>query len=146
MATATIEKTTVKITDYVTIQDASDATWAYLNDLDEDQLRAELYPYIRNVMASLQRARVRAVEDEVFSSEDGTCDLIAQRMRLITEWFPLPSGRRVSWLEATAAEHRERAEYQRRLAGKCVVDAERHEQAADLIESHKVTCLMEIES
>lgn len=147
------ELSELNIKDYAEIPDVDEATWAYLNALEEDGLRDKLFPYVRAAMVSLQRAVVRKVEDNVFGGEgDGPgaerlpVDLLANRLMFTTEAFALSDGTYVEWLKATPAQHLDRAEMQRRLAGKCLVDVERHEQAAKLIKKHKVTCLAEIGS
>ena len=139
------------ITDYVDIVDPSMAAAAYLADLSEDELRSQLFPIVRGRIASLQRARVRAVEDQVFGGNGAgpaptrlPVDLVANRLKLTGETFPLADGRRIKWLEATAAEHRERAAMQSKLAGQCLIDSDRHIQAAELIEQYGVTCLAEL--
>jgi len=149
----TTETITVVLADFADIVDVDEASWAYLNALQEDELRVKLFPYVRHEMASVKRARVRAVEAHVFggngdgpSAERMPVDLLANRLLLIGQTFVVSDGSRVPWLEATAAQHRDRADMQRRLAGQCLVDVERHEQAADLIEAHNVSCLDEIDS
>lgn len=148
--TVTAEKTEIKIADYADIVDVDKATWAYLNALEAEDLRTQLFPHVRNRMASIQRAIIRSHEDEVFAGDGAESvpapvNLLERRGMLSGDWFPLEDGRRVFWLEATAAEHHERAEMQRRLAGTCLVDADRHELAAGLIEKYGATCLQDIE-
>lgn len=50
----------------------------------------------------------------------------------------------VAWDQMTADQHDARAAMQRRLAGECIQDAERHEEAARMIREAGVTCLAEI--
>lgn len=149
MTTTTEPK--VSIWDYAEIVDPDDATWAFLNALDSDDLRRELFPYVRGRMINCQRQVVRAVEDEVYGSGEGSAtreviraNLMERRLALISSTFALADGTRVEWLQATPGQHRERAEMQRRLAGKCLVDAKRHEEAASVIEEFGVTCLAEV--
>lgn len=146
-------KDDISMSDYVDIDNVDDATWGYLKALRVHDLREKLFPYTRAHMVGLKRARVRTIEDEVFADSDGalksespTANLLTNRLLLVTETFSLPDGSRVAWLEATVAQHNERAAMQRRLAGTCLVDAERHDQAAKLITESNVTCLAEIES
>lgn len=143
--------TDVSLHDFAGITDVDKATWAYLDALDERELRTQLFPYVRFRMVVIKRATDREVEGEVFGGDgDGLdasrlpVDLLANRMKLLTTTFALADGTRVKWLEATPVQHRERAAMQRKLAGRCLVDAERHEQAANLIEEFNVSCLAEI--
>lgn len=144
--------TSVKIDDYVTIVDPDEAAWAYLNAFsDIDELRESVFPYVRNEFRIIHRRRTLAQEKKTFDKPSKNLDqvrlpvaLLTNRLLLVTETFALSDGTRVKWLEATPAQHRERAAMQRRLAGSCILDAERHEQAADLIEQFGVSCLAEI--
>lgn len=151
--TVVLEPIEISMDDYADIVDVNEATWAYLNAFEEDELRDKLFPYVRAAMVCLQRSIVRRVEEDVFSgdgaglrAESAVAGLLANRLALLNQTFSLADGTRVEWLKATIAQHRERAEMQRRLAGNCLVDAERHEQAAKLIKKFKVTCLAEIQS
>ena len=151
MTTATVD---VELADFVEVDGIEDATWAYLNALSIEELRAKLFPYVRNSMRILKRNRCRAIERLVFTGDDGdgtaeerhAVDLLAERRKLVDESFALPDGRRVRWLDATAADHRARAEWQRSKAKGHIDDAERHEVAASVIEEFNVSCLAEIQA
>lgn len=66
------------------------------------------------------------------------------RRELVSKTFPLPNGERVPWLKATAAQHRMRAEWQRKRGLSCLSDARIHEVAAEQIEASGVECLEEL--
>ena len=58
--------------------------------------------------------------------------------------FMLPDGRVVLWGEATADDHLSRAAAQRKLGARCILDAERHEDAAERIRAAGVRCLNQL--
>ena len=58
--------------------------------------------------------------------------------------FMLPDGRVVLWGEATADDHLARAAAQRKLGARCILDAERHEDAAERIRAAGVRCLNQL--
>lgn len=66
------------------------------------------------------------------------------RRELVSKTFPLPNGERVPWLKATAAQHRMRAEWQRKRGLSCLSDARIHEVAAEQIEASGVECLEDL--
>lgn len=139
--------TEVSMASFVDIASLEEATWAYLHALSEDELRQNLYPHVRDRMRDLRRRLDMAREDAAFGSRSPkgqAVDLLSLRMDLIGMTFALRDGTRVAWDQATAEQHRERAEMQRALAGKAVMDAERHEWAAAEIEKHNASCLAEI--
>lgn len=142
----TLKDDEVRPFDYLDRGTPEEAAWAYLNALDTEQLRVVAFPYVKDRMRSWMRDRARGVEDAAFPTTANVTevDVLAARAKLVNETFTLSDGTNVGWNEATPAQHRERAEMQRRLAGNCLVDAERHEQAALLIEQCGVSCLAEI--
>lgn len=93
--------------------------------------------YSRIATAALERE----VDRRIAEGEDP----ISVRRKLSESSFALPDGRYVTWLDATADDHRARAAWQRGQAASCVADAERHEVAAAAIEAAGVSCLREIE-
>jgi hypothetical protein len=101
-------------------------------------------PLISWYYRNLCRSRVRAIEqsvDEELALLTAPDDRIRAREILARETFALPDGTRVEWGRATAEQHLERARMQRRLAGDCIDDSKRHEQAAKEIRAAGVTCL-----
>lgn len=64
-----------------------------------------------------------------------------------TFWIPngTKGGQMVVWDQATPEQHDARAANQRRRAGACIEDAERHELAARTIREAGATCLAKIE-
>ena len=126
-----------------------EATRSYLSSLTAEEMRDELYPGVHSRMRDIMRAITRRVEDRVFGGSDAS--LLSESVGDIKnglegEWFSLCDGTIVLWNEATAAQHRARAEWQRGQAHACTIDAERHEEAARLIEDAGVTCLAEVPS
>lgn len=100
---------------------------------------------MRREIAKLKRARIVGKARQRRPLNAAAVDLLAQREQLLHETFVLSDGTRVRWLQATAAQHRDRARLQRKLAGEYIADAERHETAAEIIEENGVNCLAEIE-
>lgn len=73
-------------------------------------------------------------------------DPISVRRKLSECTFSLPDGRRVAWLDASAEDHRSRADWQRHHATACLSDASRHDDAADEIDAAGVSCLRDLET
>lgn len=89
----------------------------------------------------------RDVEHEVAELLAGATtpeDRVAARRALVGRSFPV-EGKWVAWYDATPADHRLRAQWQRRHAGACIADADLHEEAADEIEAAGVTCLRDLD-
>ena len=129
---------------FLAIEDDDEAAWAYLGRLNEYELRAQLFPHVHREIVKLRRQRIVRPQRQPRESA-AAVDLLAQRDALMRETFVLSDGTRVRWLQATPAQHRDRAMLQRRLAGQYLEEAQRHEAAAELIEQRGVTCLAEIE-
>ncbi len=121
------------------------ATDLILKGTTAAELRQLIRPLLLLHARHALRAVTRRVEDETFKRIEGGEDPMSARRKLVGYSFDLPGGRTVHWLDATATEHMERAFMQRALADKCIVDAERHEQAAAEIEAAGVSCLRELE-
>ena len=121
-----------------------------LESLSASDRRASLRPLFRNAIQTLKRNQTRVREQEVFKEFPGITktsmesNLHERRLLLTTEMFILPDGNRIGWMHATAAQHRERADMQRRIASGHIKDAIRHEVAADLITKYDATCLAEV--
>lgn len=113
--------------------------------------RADLDDTVKPLLLSdaqnLHRSMVRDLEKKAFplpNEEPAAPDVQAEaRAALLGEGFSI-SGRWVLWSQATAEEHRARAQYLRSMAASTLDTAKRHEQAADDIEAAGVTCLAEI--
>jgi hypothetical protein len=129
--------------------------YAALNRLSDDEAFAlvqkhalsSLRTLVLNVYYNLQRSLVREIErgvDVALVAADTPQDRVAARHALAEETFGLRDGSSVAWLDATAEQHRERAAWQRELAGNCVKDAKRHELAAKEIEAAGVSCLRDL--
>jgi hypothetical protein len=90
------------------------------------------------------RARTRTVELAVDAEiRAGVSPVVARKM-LRSEGFVHPTDGWVPWLEATAEQHEERAEYLEAKAAGVMVTAQRHRQAADDIRNAGATCLADI--
>ncbi len=143
--------TAVSLRDFIGVGDADEIAVAFLDALDADELRRELLPYVRYRAMVMLRRDVRVAEHEVFGTGTGSAtgaairaNLMERRALLIGKTFALRDGTRVAWTDATPEQHRERAAIQRELAGHCIVDAKRHEEAAKVIEEFGVSCLAEV--
>jgi predicted lipoprotein len=110
--------------------------------------KAQLLPLLVDEVESLQRLRVRQVERRAFGGKRGAA-AVSERSRprlaeVYRETFALYDGRRVSWGEATVADHRQRVDrlrMQRRAIGETIA---RHEDAISLCEEHGVDRLIDI--
>ncbi len=129
--------------------------YAALNRLSDDQAFALVHKHalaslrtlVLNVYYNLQRSLVRTIEQEVdveLAEATTVRDRVAARKVLAVETFALRDGSSVAWGAATAEQHRERATWQRELAGQCTKDAKRHELAAKEIEEAGVRCLNDL--
>ena len=99
--------------------------------------------WLHELLVREAKHRLRGMALEVERSVDH--EPVAEAViALADEAFALPSGRWVPWATATIADHLERAAWQRQLAGTCVKDAERHEEAARKIQEAGVACLAEL--
>jgi len=127
------------------IEDDDEAAWAYLGGLNEYELRGQLFPHVHREIVRLRRQRIVRPALKPRTMNAAAVDLLARREALMRETFVLSDGTRVRWLQATPEQHRDRAMLQRRLAGQYLEEAQRHEDAAELIEQRGVTCLAEIE-
>jgi len=125
----------------------ADATRRFILDLEPEERDEMLYRLAYNRVRITLRSRTRTAERRVFGDDPAAPPLDVARS-MVSEFrderFALPSGDWVTWLGATVADHRERADWQRALAGGCVEDAERHETAIAMIEEAGVTCLREL--
>lgn len=115
--------------------------------LAERQAQAALKQLFLYELHRFQRSYVRIIEQAVDRKlEIATTpqDRVAARRMLAEETFSLEDGSSVLWERATPEQHRARAAWQRKLAGECIADAERHEQAAREIEEAGVRCLRDL--
>jgi len=126
------------------LDDAADATEAYLDSLSAEEMREELYPHVRDRMGHLMRAYVSPAEDRQFPMgwQENPPQSIGD---LAEEVFSLLDGTRVAWGKATAEQHEARAAMQRAYASRSLEDAKRHDWAAGEIRAHGVTCLDDLE-
>ena len=127
-------------------RDARDAAVHAVSRVPEEELRERMVPIAEGMARDVIRRMSRAVEDDAFSvaGEHGDIGKAISRSELLDASFALPDGRWVTWADATAADHRARAEWQREHASSCLVDADRHLEAAATIEAHGVECLSQI--
>jgi len=134
------------------------ATDQALARVPKQKLVAYVRPLVLHEARGLTRALGRNVENEAFAPETGHskpddhsrragsgATNSDYRQQLVSTRFPLADGTWVAWGQATAKQHLQRAEWQRRHADQSVRDAERHEWAANLIEDRGVECLDEID-
>ena len=128
--------------------------------------RAKLAEFVRPVVLAearrVARQVARSIEDAAFShpptnGRTSPADLSSgggeprlstgeARQALVATRFVLPDGQWVTWGQATAEDHRARAGWLRGLASTITTGAQRHEHAADLIDSHDATCLDDIDA
>lgn len=111
--------------------------------------RAELVefvlPEIERLARSVDRARVRSAEHRAIPLRSAPSNPEAVAA-LVAESFLVPDKGMVPWGEATVADHRARAKWQRSGAADLIEDAERHEAAAELIRSRRgARCLNDID-
>ena len=129
-------------------EDDSKAAEEALGDLGRLSQRARglLLPILSEAVLMVRRADTRQVEraTPVRAVWEGETSVERRRLRL-EQTFPLPDGRRVSWLEATVADHLARIEYLRlHIAGVERTIAE-HEDAIELIQRLGGSCLGDVE-
>ena len=132
--------------------------------LDEHRETATdlLTPAIRAAIQRERRKAARRREDDAFNEEDEPDDepgddgepepgpdRLAAFRSLAGEMFWIPDGTKdgyyVSWGDATEEQHLARADNQRERARSEVEDADRHEEAADIIHEAGVACLAEVD-
>jgi hypothetical protein len=104
-----------------------------------EMVRPLIRSHIRNMMRN-EAHRVERLAVSERSSEPAAYGM------LTGEAFVLPGGVWVRWLDATAEQHRERAEWLTVQAAGLLETAKRHEDAAARIEKAGVTCLAELDS
>ena len=127
--------------------------------LDEHRRTAEelLYQPVRSFIRAARRRAERAKEDEAFRERrpepedkgrrprpEPENDRLAAMRALRAEEFWCPGYGLVTWGKATAEQHLAHADSQRGRAATITIDAERHEEAADIIEDAGVECLNEV--
>lgn len=105
------------------------------------ELAALVFPLLVVHARRFIRHGLRDIENEAHRLIDSGEDPLVVRRKLSQTEFALPDGRYVSWGQATAEDHRLRAQWQRAHSASCIEDAERHEAAAALIETAGVSCL-----
>ena len=118
------------------------ATDAWLVELTAQERIALVRPYARVLMRNYMRGQVRRLESETFSP--GGSIILGDLSQLLAERVCLPDGRWVTWGAMSVDEHLLRAQWQEELAGACVLDAERHRAAADVITERGVSCLDDV--
>ena len=123
--------------------DPESAAAAVLLTAPRDDLESALFKWAANRARWISR-RIVVNEERRIEAGGGT---VAQA---VTSGDPVRAmtfyvdGEIVRWDEATADQHEARAAMQRRLAGECVADAVRHEEAARQIREAGVACLAQI--
>lgn len=129
------------------IEDNGKAAVEALNDLGRlsKRTRTLLLPILTEAFLMYRRTATRNVErrvpvEAVFTDQTS----LEQRRHRLEATFALPDGRRVSWDDATEAEHLARIGYlQKHIAGiEETIDS--HRAAVALIREHGVSCLAEI--
>lgn len=160
--TAAVETTRRTIADMVAEgMDEATIVAELIDGMDRAELEDLARPLIFDRVRRSMRDRVRRIEHVVFGpikpanvragksgrirpAADGAATRPAQMAALLRETFVVDeSGRRVTWGEATGADHLARAEYLRRNATASLRTAARHEEAARIIAEDGVTCLAE---
>ena len=118
-----------------------DAAGYVIGKANIKQLREYVMPIVEQEARMLAR-RVAQVAEAKFTG----AITVPEMARVLTKGsFCLSDGRWVTWGQATAEDHRDRAARQRVLAGTILDDAERHDRAADAIEAAGVRCLDDLE-
>lgn len=123
-----------------------------LDALDPDAMRELVRPVFRwNVKVRLRKL-TRIKEAKAFSSTrlkgspvKAVLTSPAALKALLSDTFPLPDGRRVTWGEATVDDHEERAAMLLDHIATVEVTVARHEAAIALIQDAGVSCLAEID-
>lgn len=130
------------------IEDNDKAAVAAVDDLGRLNQRARslLLPILGEALLMARRSATRRVErtTPISAVFDGETSLDRRQARLAAT-FPLPDGRRVSWLEATEADHQARIDYLRMHIAGVERTIGEHEDAVAAIREHGVACLAEIE-
>jgi hypothetical protein len=107
-----------------------------------------LLPVVASEIADARRIASRKTEDKAFKEapprKGQPCNPVAASKQLAGEYFHVPSKGLVRWDEATAEEHEERAEFQRKMGTACYEDADRHIAAAKVIRDAGANCLADI--
>jgi hypothetical protein len=128
-----------------------------ISESSQEELLALLFPLVFDRAKRIARNNTRAHEDAVFSGspvvlrhhDNGvTAEVIPwaeTAQRLLTLGFSLPDGRYVTYADSTVRDHRMRALWQRGRASAVLEDAERHEALANLMESHGVKHLGDLD-
>lgn len=125
-----------------------DAVDEVLAAMDPGELMEFVRPLVAMRARAIARSRVRRAEQRAFVAVGGHVRLTApeELRKLLDETFVVPStGAVVRWADATPEQHRERAAYLREHATAVMVTAERHDRAAQIIESAKVASLAEVD-
>lgn len=124
-----------------------DAARASLAECGEDELRGYVLPIFEIRARHLARGMARHIEDSVMDlhpTDDARDDRVSAVKQIAQTTFSLTDGRRVSWSDATVADHLERARWQRKRADTIHEDARRHEVAAELLRRRRKKCLNQI--
>lgn len=114
------------------------AASAWLATLTQDEKDTFIYPYARLMMRNLMRGVVRQIEHDTEIADQ------SDRQKLLDEGAFLPDGSWVCWGDMTPADHRARANYLRTMAGGYLRTAEKHDEAAEIIEAAGVECLRDV--
>lgn len=107
-----------------------------LTECDESELREYARPLFEAIARQRSRLMDRRTEDAVMElnpDEDRREDRVSAVKAITSTTFSLPDGRRVSWAEATIADHQARYEWQMVRSQTIFEDARRHQAAADLL-------------
>lgn len=123
-----------------------------LRSIPQEVLLREAVPIVLREAEHIERQRTREVErtfprftPEALAALTATGnDPLSLRNRLARETFDIGIGVPIYWDQATAEQHEMRAAMQRKMARGCILDAERHEQAAQLIREKGVKCLADL--
>lgn len=97
-----------------------------------DSLVGYARPAVLSEARRLARQMMRASEDRAFSSPEGS----RERLSLGDVVFAMPDGTRVSWAQATLAQHAMRTAWLRTYITSVEEDLERHERAEEIIRKH----------
>lgn len=136
-----------EIHDRLGLADPDAAAAAMVADLKlSARQREALFPLILAECESIERARVRAVEQAVAPRVGRRVDPTGERAALLAETFALGDGSRVSWGEATVEQHEQRIAMLARLRDGIDATIARHRAAVEGIRAAGVKCLADLEA
>lgn len=121
-----------------------EAAESVLAEAPRDDLESVLFKWATNRARWINRRDVVNEERRIEATGATVAEVVASGAGRISSMMFYVDGEFVMWDQATAEQHEARAAMQRRLAGECIQDAVRHEDAARMIREAGVACLAQI--